>query len=109
MSNEQENLTMKQRIDAFYRQSGGPGNPDIERIIEEHLKYGKDHGIRGKKEDIRDAFTEVFLGDRSTRPLVLGLMKIQQTIRSEWERYLSAQRPDKEELIEELTKEYQKK
>lgn len=89
---EEENLTMKQRIEAFYRQSGGPGNPEIARILEEHLIYGKDHGIRGKKEDIRDAFTEVFLSDRSTQPIVLGLMKLRNAIKQEWERYLEAQR-----------------
>lgn len=90
VSYEDENLTMKQRIDAFYRQSGGPGNPEIARILEEHLIYGKDHGIRGKKEDIRDAFTEVFLSDRSTQPIVLGLIKLKNLIKREWDRYLEA-------------------
>lgn len=90
VSLEQENLTMKQRIDAFYRQSGGPGAPEIKRILDEHLLYGKDHGIRGKKEDVRDAFTEVFLSDRSTQPIVLGLMKLRNAIKHEWERYLNA-------------------
>lgn len=92
MKHEDENLTMKQRIDAFYRQSGGPGSPEIKRILEEHLIYGKDHGIRGKKEDIRDAFTEVFLSDRSTQPIVLGLVKLRNAIKQEWERYLDANR-----------------
>lgn len=105
MSDEQENLTMRQRIDAFYRQSGGPGNPEIARILDKHLLYGKDHGIPGKKETIKDAFTEVFLSDRSTQPIVLGLMKIGQNLRKEWERYLDAQRPDTEQLIEQLKRE----
>lgn len=102
MSEEQEQLTMQQRIQAFYQQSGGPGNPEIDRIIEEHLKYGKDHGVKGKKETITDAFTEVFLNDRSTKPIVLGLMRLQMNFKKEWERYLDSQQPDTERLIEEL-------
>lgn len=102
MSDEQEQLTMQQRIQEFYRQSGGPGNPEIARIIDEHLKYGKDHGVKGKKENIKDAFTEVFLNDRSTRPVVLGLMKLQMNLKKEWERYLDSQRPHTDHLIEEL-------
>ncbi|MFA8438415.1 hypothetical protein [Pueribacillus sp. YX66] len=103
MSDEQEQLTMQQRIQAFYRQSGGPGNPEIARIIDEHLKYGKDHGVKGKKENIKDAFTEVFLNDRSTKPVVLALMKLQMNLKKEWERYLDAHRSvSHEQLIEEL-------
>lgn len=102
MSEEQEQLTMQQRIRAFYRQSGGPGNPEIARIIDDHLKYGKDHGVKGRKEDIKDAFTEVFLNDRSTKPIVMGLLKLQQNLKKEWERYLDAQRPDTDRIIEEL-------
>lgn len=102
MNEDKEQLTMRQRIDAFYRQSGGPGNPEIAKILDKHLMYGKDHGIPGKKETIKDAFTEVFLGDRSTQPIVLGLMKLQQSIKKEWERYLDSQRPNTEDLLQEL-------
>ncbi len=105
MGAEQEKLTMSQRIDAFYRQSGGPGNPDIARILNEHLIHGKDHGVPGKKEDIQDAFTEVFLGDRSTQPIVLGLMKIRNSIKQEWERYLETQQGYSNQAIDELKRE----
>lgn len=109
MSDEQEKLTMKQRIDAFYRQSGGPNNPEITKILNKHLLYGKDHGVPGRRETIKDAFTEVFLSDRSTQPIVLGLMKMGQSIRNEWDRYLDAQRPDTEQLIEQLKRREQLK
>ncbi|MFA8438417.1 hypothetical protein [Pueribacillus sp. YX66] len=105
MSEEHEDLTMKQRIDAFYRQSGGPGSPEIAKILNEHLIYGKDHGVRGKKEDVRDAFTEVFLSDRSTQPVVLGLMKLRNAVRQEWERYLEARRSNLDEKLEQLKRE----
>lgn len=105
MREEQEKLTMQQRIQAFYQQSGGPGNPEIKRILEEHLKYGKDHGIPGKKEDIRDAFREVFLNDRSTKPLVMGLIKMKNSLKKEWERFLDSQRPNTDEIIEKLKRE----
>lgn len=105
MGDEHEKLTMSQRIDAFYRQSGGPGNPDIARILNEHLIHGKDHGVPGKKEDVRDAFTEVFLGDRSTQPIVLSLMKIRNSIKQEWERYLDAQKVYSEQEIDSIKRE----
>lgn len=96
---EDEKLTMKQRIDAFYRQSGGPGNPEIARILNEHLLYGKDHGVRGKREDVRDAFTEVFLSDRSTQPIVLGLLKLKNAVKQEWDRFLASRQANSEETI----------
>lgn len=105
MSEEKENLTMQQRIQAFYQQSGGPGNPQIAKILDEHLKYGKDHGVRGRKEDIKDAFTEVFLGDRSTKPIVMGLINLKNNLRKEWERFLDSQRPNTDEIIERLKRE----
>lgn len=105
MRDDQENLTMQQRIQAFYQQSGGPGNPEIARILEEHLKFGKDHGIPGKKEDIRDAFTEVFLSDRSTKPIVMGLIKLKNSLKKEWDRFLDSQRPNTDEIIEKLKRE----
>ena len=62
---EQERLTMQQRIDAFYRQSGGPNNPEIKKILEKHLLYGKDHGMPGYKETIEDAFIDTVVNDPS--------------------------------------------
>jgi len=85
-----EEMLMTRRIEEFYRQSGGPGNPLIDKLLEEHLLYGKDHGVRGRKEEIKDAFMEVFLSDHSTRPLVLSLMKWGQQLRKEWNDYLNA-------------------
>lgn len=102
MSEEQENLTMSQRIDTFYRQSGGPGNPEIQRILEEHLKNGKDHGIPGRKEEIKDAFTEVFLNDHSTQPIVMGALRMKFALKDQWEAYLNAQRPDVDQIVEKL-------
>lgn len=94
---------MRQRIQAFYQQSGGPGNPEIARILEEHLKYGKDHGVKGRKENIKDAFAEVFLKDRSTQPIVLGLFKLRDTLKKEWDRFLDSQYANKkDELVEKL-------
>jgi hypothetical protein len=104
MNNEHEKLTMSERIAAFYRQSGGPGNPQINRILEEHLLHGKDHGIPGKKEDIKDAFTEVFLNDHSTQPLVMGFLKMRMALKEQWEAYLSALRHDVKQKVEELEK-----
>ncbi|AMV11956.1 hypothetical protein GS3922_02375 [Geobacillus subterraneus] len=89
---EQEQLTMSKRIEAFYRQSGGPGNPTIRRLLERHLLYGKDHGIPGKREEFTDAFREVFLQDHSTRSLVLGLFKLKAAFQDEWNAYLDALR-----------------
>ncbi len=77
LTHEQESLTMRERIEAFYRQSGGPNNPDIQRIIEEHLLYGKDHGVRGKRETIKDVFMRVISGDPSNRLVLEWFMKRQ--------------------------------
>lgn len=106
MIEEHEKLTMSQRIDAFYRQSGGPGNPEIARILEEHLINGKDHGARGKKEEMKDVFTEVFLGDHSTQPLVLWMMRMRYSIKEQWEAFLNSRSPDidVDKIIEELKK-----
>lgn len=114
MSDEekQENLTMSQRIDAFYRQSGGPNNPEINRILEEHLMNGKDHGIPGRREELKDAFSEIFLSDHSTRPIVMSLMQMGMTLKGQWETYLDAQRdaqrPDIDEIVDKLEKRLQK-
>ncbi|WP_273846294.1 hypothetical protein [Rubrobacter calidifluminis] len=61
----QERLTMQQRIEAFFRQSGGPNNPQIDRFMEKHLRYGADHGDYGHKETIEDAFQDAVLEDKS--------------------------------------------
>ncbi|NNV06028.1 hypothetical protein [Geobacillus sp. C56-T2] len=92
MRDEHEEWTMSQRIEAFYRQSGGPGSPVIRRLLERHLLYGKDHGIPGKREEFADAFREVFLHDHSTRSLVLGLFKLKTALQEEWNAYLEALR-----------------
>jgi hypothetical protein len=75
--NQDESLTMSQRIEAFYRQSGGPNNPDIERLLEKHLLYGKDHGIPGYKETIEDAFIDTVVND----PVLLILFQRFQRFR----------------------------
>ncbi|MGJ3220618.1 hypothetical protein [Geobacillus thermoleovorans] len=92
MREEQEELTMSKRIEAFYRQSGGPGSPTIRRLLDRHLLYGKDHGLPGKREEFADAFREVFLQDHSTRSLILGLFKMKSALRQEWSAYLEALR-----------------
>ncbi|OQP06524.1 hypothetical protein B1690_08430 [Geobacillus sp. 46C-IIa] len=92
MHDEQEQLTMSKRIEAFYRQSGGPGSPTIRRLLDRHLLYGKDHGLPGKKEEFEDVIRDVFLQDHSTRPLVIGLFKLKATLKQEWDAYLDAVR-----------------
>lgn len=103
---ENENMSMRERINYFYRQSGGPGNPEIDRILEEHLKNGKDHGIPGRKEEPKDAFMEVFMNDHSMRPLAMRAMKMGFDLKDRWEEYVDAQKqPDIQQLIEALRKE----
>ena len=58
-------MTMEQRIQAFFRQSGGPNNPQIPKLVEKHLLYGKDHGIPGYRETFADAFIDAVVGDPS--------------------------------------------
>ncbi|QQK74599.1 hypothetical protein HUG15_02600 [Salicibibacter cibarius] len=98
MSEKNENMSMQERIDYFYRQSGGPGNPEIERILKDHLLNGKDHGIPGQKEEPKDAFTEVFLSDHSTQPIVMGFMKMRFAMKEQWEAYLNAKQTDYSQL-----------
>lgn len=107
---EQENLTMSQRIDAFYRQSGGPNSPEIQRILDEHLKNGKDHGIPGRREELKDAFTEVLINDHSTRPIVMSLLQMGTALKDQWEVYLDAKRSniDVDEIVEKLEKRMEK-
>ncbi|AXF56874.1 hypothetical protein [Salicibibacter kimchii] len=97
MTEKKENMSMQERIDYFYRQSGGPGNPEIDRILKEHLLNGKDHGVTGRKEELKDAFTEVFLSDHSTRSILMGVMKMRFAMKDQWEAYLNAKKqPDHE-------------
>lgn len=60
-----EKMTMEKRIDAFYRQSGGPQNTRIPKLLERHLLYGKDHGMPGYKETFEDAIIDTLVGDAS--------------------------------------------
>ncbi|HET7522442.1 MAG TPA: hypothetical protein VFJ73_03860 [Bacillales bacterium] len=104
MIEEHKKMTMNERIEAFYRQSGGPGNPEIDRILEEHLLNGKDHGPKGRREEIKDAFTDVFLNDHSTQPIVMWLLRMRFAFKDHWEAYLDAKRPDVKQMGEELRK-----
>lgn len=104
MTEEEKEMTMNQRIEAFYRQSGGPMNPEIEKILEEHLTNGKDHGVPGKKETIKDAFAEVFLDDHSTRGIALGLLRLCYDMKDQWDAFLRSRSLDAEEVAEFLKK-----
>lgn len=104
MGEAHESMTMNQRIEAFYRQSGGPGNPEIDRILEKHLMNGKDHGVPGQKETIKDAFAEVFLDDRSTRGIALGLLRMEYHMKDQWEAFLNGRTPDVEQLAAAMKK-----
>ena len=74
---EEDVLTMNQRIQAFYRQSGGPGVPEIGKFLEHHLRYGTDHGVPGHKETIEDVFSQVVRGDKSLMTLYQLYMRRQ--------------------------------
>jgi len=91
MQKEEEKKTMNERIKAFYAQSGGPNNPKINQIIENHLLYGKDHGVPGKRETFKDAMMDVFLDDFSTKDIVLWLMKTKYDIQDRWEELVGSQ------------------
>jgi len=62
---DQDIISMEKRIQAFYKQSGGPHNPQIQRILEKHLLYGKDHGMAGYKETYEDAVMDTIINDPS--------------------------------------------
>lgn len=85
-------MTMEERIQAFYRQSGGPNNPEIDRILKQHLMHGKDHGIKGKIETVEDAIRDAFTDDKSTALIVdwLAEKKIERLSRryQEEDKYL---------------------
>lgn len=58
-------MTMEERIEAFYQQSGGPHNSQIPKLLEQHLLYGKDHGMPGYKETFEDAIIDTLVMDPS--------------------------------------------
>lgn len=72
---DEEQLTMQKRIEAFYKQSGGPNNPEIPKILERHLLYGKDHGPRGKRETLEDALRDMVAQDYSNQIIFKWLMQ----------------------------------
>ncbi|WP_251549771.1 hypothetical protein [Neobacillus muris] len=86
---DEEKKTMNERIKAFYAQSGGPNNPQINQIIEKHLLYGKDHGAQGKRETFKDAIMDVFLDDFSTKDMVMWLLKTKYDMKDRWEELIS--------------------
>ena len=102
LTNEQESPTMKERIEAFYRQSGGPNNPDIQRIIEEHLLYGKDHGVRGKRETIRDAFRRVISNDPSNKLVYEWITQFRASLNDHWEELVHRQDGQTERMMREF-------
>lgn len=103
MRDDQEKKTMNERIRAFYKQSGGPNNPQIETIIEKHLLYGKDHGVPGKRETFKDAMLEVFLDDYSTKDIVMWLLKAKYDISDRWQELIVGKTMDQIAAAEEMT------
>ncbi|RFU65473.1 hypothetical protein [Peribacillus glennii] len=103
MQNEQEKKTMKERIRAFYAQSGGPNNPQIERIIEKHLLDGKDHGVPCKRETFKDAVRDVFLDDYSTKDIVMWLLKTKYDISDRWYELVNGRSADLIAAAKEFT------
>jgi hypothetical protein len=73
---EQERLTMQARIEAFFKQSGGPNNPQIKKVLERHLLFAKDHGPPGKKETIEDAFIDTIIKDPSNLVIMQWLQRV---------------------------------
>lgn len=92
MRDDQEKKTMNERIRAFYAQSGGPNNSQIQQIIEKHLLYGKDHGIPGKRETFKDAVTDVFLDDFSTKDMVMWLLKSKYDLQDRWQELIQSRK-----------------
>src|SRR5690606_39890918 len=62
---DNEKMTMEQRIEAFYRQSGGPNNDRIPELLEKHILHAKDHGMPGYRETFEDGIMDVVLNDPS--------------------------------------------
>jgi|SRR5690606_5778854 hypothetical protein len=75
MTLKERKMTMEKRIEAFFRQSGGPQNSKIEKLLDEHLRYGKDHGMPGRKETFEDAVIWTVMNDPS---LLLLFERIQK-------------------------------
>jgi hypothetical protein len=82
---ENEKMTMEQRIEAFYRQSGGPHNSQIPKLLEKHLLYGKDHGMPGYKENFEDGIMDVVLNDPSLLLLYERIQRWRLKRKSEYE------------------------
>lgn len=61
---------LQQRMAAFFRQSGGPTSPEIQRFLDNHLRYGKDHGEPGHLETIEDVVQQVIEGDHSLKTML---------------------------------------
>ncbi|MDI3328927.1 MAG: hypothetical protein QJR06_10260 [Alicyclobacillaceae bacterium] len=93
-----EKMTMEERIEAFYRQSGGPHNPRIQELLQKHLLYGKDHGMPGYKETFEDAIIDVLVND----PSLLLLFERFQRWRSNRKGVSSDVRNDVRQLEERL-------
>ncbi len=72
---EEKPMNVEERIQAFYRQSGGPLNERIPELIERHLLYGKDHGPPGRRETLEDAFMRWVFGERSVRLVAEYLLR----------------------------------
>lgn len=106
MRNVEEAKTMNERIRAFYKQSGGPNNPQIERIIEKHLLYGKDHGVPGKRETFKDAMMDVLLDDFSTKDLIMWVLKTKYELADRWQELVGGQNP---ELVAAAKEEWEKR
>lgn len=87
MALKERKMTMEERIEAFFRQSGGPNNSKIEKLLDEHLRNGKDHGMPGRKETFEDAVIWTVMHDPS---LLLLFERIQKwrTGRSEKQQQL---------------------
>ncbi|WMT19692.1 hypothetical protein [Parageobacillus toebii] len=90
----EKKMTMQERIEYFYQQSGGPNNPRIQKIINNHLLYGKDHGISGKRETIKDAFQKPLLDDPSTSGLLLWLYKMIYDLQDRWKEFVNKPNPN---------------
>lgn len=108
-SREQEQLSLESRIQAFYRQSGGPGNPQIQKILQNHLLYGKDHGRSGYRETLEDAFIDAVNKDHSMLLLFQRLItwrqkrSVQRTLSTEWQQSLFQVQQEVRQLREQIS------
>lgn len=98
-----KNWSMNERINAFYKQSGGPNNDKIPELLEKHLLYGKDHGMPGYKENFEDAVIDTMVSDQS---LLLLFQRIQRwRIKDSQESSLENRIKSLEEEVSKLRKE----